>query len=59
MPDQTYKVVVTKVIEVFTVAADAASAKTQAENYTKLVDVAKRTTHGQVTVTSGTATLVP
>lgn len=58
MADQTYKVIITKVAEVFTVAASAAEAKTQAENYAKRIAVTKRTTHGQVTVTSGEAVVV-
>jgi hypothetical protein len=58
VPDQTYRVIITKVAEVFTVAADAAEAKAQAEAYAKRVAVSKRTTHGQVTVSSGDAVQV-
>jgi hypothetical protein len=59
MPDSLYKVNVTKVIEVFTVAADEAAAKTQAENYCKRIAVAKTTAHMRVTVTSGDAVVQP
>ena len=55
MPDTTYRVIIVKVAEIFTVAADPAEAKQQAENYAKRIAVSKRTTHGQVTVNSGDA----
>jgi hypothetical protein len=58
MPDETYRVIITKTAEIFTVAADPVEAKLQAENYSKRIAVAKRTTHGQVDVSSGDAVKV-
>jgi hypothetical protein len=58
MPDVTYRVIIVKVAEVFTVAGTPAEAKQQAENYAKRIAVSKRTTHGQVTVSSGDAVQV-
>ena len=48
MADHTYRVLMTKVAEVFTVAASPEEAKKQAEDYAKRVAVPKRTTHVQM-----------